>query len=74
MIAQGLPRMCHPGMIARVFAEDVTIKTNAQLQMDVMEEIKWDTSVTARVALGAQNLYPEKEGAFSSEVSPTTRK
>jgi triosephosphate isomerase len=24
-----------------------------------------------RVALGAQNLYPEKEGAFTGEVSPT---
>src|SRR5262245_30887312 len=23
------------------------------------------------VALGAQNLYPEKEGAFTGEVSPT---
>jgi triosephosphate isomerase len=25
----------------------------------------------SRVALGAQNLYPEKEGAFTGEVSPT---
>jgi Triosephosphate isomerase len=25
----------------------------------------------SRIALGAQNLYPEKEGAFSGEVSPT---
>ncbi len=25
----------------------------------------------SHVALGAQNLYPEKEGAFSGEVSPT---
>jgi triosephosphate isomerase len=24
----------------------------------------------SRVALGAQNLYPEKEGAFTGEVSP----
>jgi triosephosphate isomerase (TIM) len=25
----------------------------------------------SRIALGAQNLYPEKEGAFTGEVSPT---
>jgi triosephosphate isomerase len=25
----------------------------------------------SRVALGAQNLYPEKKGAFTGEVSPT---
>ena len=25
----------------------------------------------SRVALGAQNLYPEKEGAFTGEISPT---
>ena len=25
----------------------------------------------SRVALGAQNLYPEKQGAFTGEVSPT---
>jgi triosephosphate isomerase (TIM) len=25
----------------------------------------------SRVALGAQNLFPEKEGAFTGEVSPT---
>ena len=25
----------------------------------------------SRVALGAQNLYPEKEGAITGEVSPT---
>jgi len=25
----------------------------------------------SRVALGAQNLYPEKDGAFTGEVSPT---
>ena len=25
----------------------------------------------SRVALGAQNVYPEKEGAFTGEVSPT---
>src|SRR5438128_2340905 len=25
----------------------------------------------SRVALGAQNCYPEKEGAFTGEVSPT---
>src|SRR5277367_5596680 len=25
----------------------------------------------SRVALGAQNLYPEREGAFTGEVSPT---
>src|SRR5271163_264293 len=25
----------------------------------------------SRVSLGAQNLYPEKEGAFTGEVSPT---
>jgi triosephosphate isomerase len=25
----------------------------------------------SRVALGAQNLYPEKEGAFTGEVSPS---
>src|SRR5690242_21641845 len=25
----------------------------------------------SRVALGAQNMYPEKEGAFTGEVSPT---
>jgi triosephosphate isomerase len=28
----------------------------------------------SRVALGAQNLYPEKEGAFTGEVSPTMLK
>jgi triosephosphate isomerase len=30
-------------------------------------EVLWGTPVT----LGAQNLYPEKEGAFTGEVSPT---
>lgn len=25
----------------------------------------------SRIALGAQNMYPEKEGAFTGEVSPT---
>ena len=25
----------------------------------------------SRVALGAQNMYPEEEGAFTGEVSPT---
>ena len=38
-------RMRNPGMSARVLLEDFTMKTDTQLQNDVMEELKWEPYV-----------------------------
>jgi osmotically-inducible protein OsmY len=43
-------------MIARVLRKDVSMKTDAQLQKDVMDEIKWEPSTTAaQIGVSAAN-------------------
>jgi len=39
--------MSNPGESPDVYAEELTMKTDAQLQKDVMDEIKWEPSTTA---------------------------
>jgi osmotically-inducible protein OsmY/uncharacterized protein YbcI len=64
----------HPGLIARVSPRGFTMKTDAQLQKDVMDELKWEPCVTAStIGVSAVNgvvtlngsvpTYAEKWGA-----------
>jgi BON domain len=46
--------MCKPGRLTEAHQAGFTMKTNAQLQKDVMEEIKWQPCVTrAEIAVSA---------------------